>query len=82
MKKYLALILAFAMVFSLVACGGTKEVKKNEYVMSKNASQKSIVDGVMTDIQIDDPILKKTTASWTDTCVLYEVNVSSLQYEI
>ena len=75
MKKYLALILAFAMVFSLVACGGTKEVKKNEYVMSKNASQKSIVDGVMTDIQIDDPILKKTTASWTDTCVLYEVNV-------
>ena len=76
MKKYLALVLALTMVFSLVACGATtKEVRKNEYVMSDDVAQGSVIDGVMTDIQISDPILEKTTATWTDTCVLYEVNV-------
>lgn len=76
MKKYLALFLALVMIFSLAACGNTtKEVVKNDYVMSDDPKEGSVIDGVMTDIQLNDPILEKTTASWQETCVLYEVNV-------
>ncbi len=78
MKKILAFILAIVMVLSLVACstGSTEtEVKKNEYTMSSDVKEGSVIDGVMTDISGSDPILTKTTASWLDTCVLYEVNV-------
>ena len=84
MKKFLALLLAITMVFSLVACASTPkktEVKKNEYVMSEDLVEGSVIDGVMTDIQLNDPILQKTTASWQDTCVLYEVNVRQFTEE-
>ena len=84
MKKFLALLLAIIMVFSLVACASTPkktEVKKNEYVMSEDLVEGSVIDGVMTDIQLNDPILQKTTASWQDTCVLYEVNVRQFTEE-
>ena len=78
MKKFLALFLAIIMVFSLVACSNPTtqtEIKKNEYTMSADVKEGSVIDGVMTDISVSDPILEKTTASWLDTCVLYEVNV-------
>lgn len=77
MKKYLAFFLVLTMVFSLVACGSSSEtqVKKNDYVMSDEVEKESVIDGVMTDIHPSDPILEKNTASWLDTCVLYEVNV-------
>ncbi len=78
MKKILAFVLAIVMILSLVACstGSTEtEVKKNEYTMSADPKEGSVIDGVMTDISGSDPILTKTTASWLDTCVLYEVNV-------
>ncbi len=78
MKKFLALVLAVIMIFSLVACSDSAnetEVKKNEYTMSADPREGSVIDGLMTDISIGDPILDKTTASWLDTCVLYEVNV-------
>lgn len=82
MKKYLALLLALVMVFSITACGGTtKEVVKNDYVMSEDPKEGSVIDGVMTDIQLNDPVLEKTTASWQDTCVLYEVNVRQFSEE-
>ena len=82
MKKYLALLLALVMVFSITACGGTtKEVVKNDYVMSEDPNEGSVIDGVMTDIQLNDPVLEKTTASWQDTCVLYEVNVRQFTEE-
>ncbi|MDO4747559.1 MAG: alpha-amylase family glycosyl hydrolase [Eubacteriales bacterium] len=84
MKKCLAFLLAIVMVLSFCACSAddtadvTKEttaVKTNEYVLSKDVKEGSVIDGVMTDIAGSDPILEKTTASWLDTCVLYEVNV-------
>lgn len=82
MKKFLALFLTLIMVFSLVACGGTtKEVMKNDYVMSDDPKEGSVIDGVMTDIHPSDPILEKTTAQWQDTCVLYEVNVRQFTEE-
>ncbi len=84
MKKILALILVLVMIFSLVACStGTPEteVKKNEYTLSADVTEESVIDGVMTDIDSDDPILNKTTASWLDTCVLYEVNVRQFTEE-
>lgn len=84
MKKFLALLLAIIMIFSLVACTSTTketEVKKNEYVTSEEVVEGSVIDGVMTDIQLNDPILQKTTASWQDTCVLYEVNVRQFTEE-
>ena len=83
MKKILALLLAVAMVFSLVACNSTtkSEKPKNEYVMSDDPKEGSVIDGVMTDISVSDPILKKTTAQWLDTCVLYEVNVRQFTEE-
>lgn len=84
MKKFLALLLATMMIFSITACNSTTtktEVKKNEYVMSEEPLEGSVIDGVMTDIQLSDPILQKTTASWQDTCVLYEVNVRQFTEE-
>ena len=84
MKKILAFLLALTMIFSLVACStGTTEieVKKNEYTMSADPKEGSVIDGVMTDISISDPILEKTTASWLDTCILYEVNVRQFTEE-
>ena len=78
MKKILALVLAVIMVLSLVACSDSAnltEVKKNEYTMSADPKEGSVIDGLMTDISVSDPILTKTTASWLDTCVLYEVNI-------
>ncbi len=51
------------------------------YVMSDEVAKETIVDGVMTDISGNDPILKKTTASWLETCVLYEVNVRQFTQE-
>lgn len=77
MKKITAFLLVLILIFSLVSCtkesGG--ETKKNAYVLSDEVKEGSVIDGVMTDISADDPILTKTTASWLDTCVLYEVNV-------
>lgn len=84
MKKFLAFFLAIVMVLSLVACSsGTTEteVKKNAYVMSADVKEGSVIDGVMTDISVSDPILEKTTASWLDTCVLYEVNLRQFTEE-
>ena len=77
MKKLLSLLLIAVLVFSFAACSSTKqgEVKKNEYVLSQDVESESVIDGVMTDISGADPILTKTTASWLDTCVLYEVNI-------
>lgn len=84
MKKVLSVIIMLVMVLCLGACGsgqGNKEttapapVIKNDYVISEEVLSESIIDGVMTDIAGDDPVLQKTTASWLDTCVLYEVNV-------
>ncbi len=88
MKKYLAIVLAVIMICGMAACGTKEEttettaptqvqaeILKKDYVMSADALPETVVDGVMTEILGTDPILKKTTASWLDTCVLYEVNV-------
>ena len=89
MKKILSLLLVLVMILSLVACSSDSKqtdatesgsVEKTEnanenYVLSDEVAKETIIDGVMTDIPGSDPILKKTTASWLDTCVLYEVNV-------
>lgn len=77
MKRVLALLLAVLMIVSLAACGSTeqKETAKTEYKLSGEVDEASVVDGVMTLISGDDPILEKSTASWLDTCVLYEVNI-------
>ncbi len=91
MKRYFAFLLAVLMLFSLAACekgqGDTEdtgttaqtqaqaEYLKNNYVLSENVPQGSVVEGVMTDIPGGDPVLEKTTASWLDACVLYEVNI-------
>jgi len=78
MKRIISLLLVIMMVFSLCACSDseTKPTKQSsDYVISKEVEKGSVIDGVMTDISGDDPILKKTTASWLDTCVLYEVNI-------
>ncbi len=97
MKRYLAFLLALVMFLSLAACergqGDTDttestgqtdavaEYVKNDYVLSQNVPAGSVVDGVMTDIKGDDPVLEKTTASWLDACVLYEVNIRQYTQE-
>ena len=92
MKKLLAVMLAVVLVFSLAACGSkndsdkknteeTAAVSKNDYTMSKDVAEETVIDGVMTDISGSDPILKKTTASWLDTRVLYEVNIRQFTEE-
>lgn len=90
MKKYLAIIMALIMLVSVAACSSEKEsaetettaptqapvvTMKNDYVLSDSVAEGTVIDGVMTEILGEDPILEKTTASWLDTCVLYEVNV-------
>ena len=80
MKRLLALLLAVCMIGTLVACSSDKkeeqkEPKANEYIMSDNVKEETVIDGVMTDILNEDPILKRTTPSWIETCVLYEVNI-------
>ena len=88
MKKVLALLLALCLIVSLAACGskggdeetyatdiGNSEAQTNEYQISEDVPEGSVVDGVMTYIDGGDPILQKTVAPWLDTCVLYEVNV-------
>ena len=86
-KKWLAVILAAALIVTLSACGskpdsqqaeteGSRDEKTAEsYVISNEVKPESIIDGVMTDISGSDPILKKSTASWLDKGVLYEVNI-------
>ena len=75
MKKLTALLLVLILVFTLASCSGQSEIKKNDYVLSGDVKDGSVIEGVMTDIGGADEILKKTTAEWLDTCVLYEVNV-------
>lgn len=77
MKKFLAILLIAGIIFSLVSCSssGKDEVKKAEYTLSTDVKEGSVIDGVMTDIDGDDPVLEKSNASWLDTCVLYEVNI-------
>ncbi|MBQ1354367.1 MAG: hypothetical protein IIY42_05890, partial [Ruminococcus sp.] len=85
MKKALALLLAVCVIASLVACSGGKkesateksdtDTKKSGYQVSEDVPEGSVIDGVMTYIDGEDPVLKKTVAPWLDTCVLYEVNV-------
>ena len=86
MKKILALLLASVLTFSLASCASTgqtqeTQITKDEYVLSSEAESDSIIDGVMTDISGKDPILQRTTASWLDTCVLYEVNIRQFTEE-
>ena len=87
MKKILALLLALCMILTLAACSGgseeetyatdigNSEVQQNDYVLSPDAPEGSVIDGVMTSIDGKDAVLTKTAASWLDTCVLYEVNI-------
>ena len=88
MKKILALTLAVLMILSLASCGEKKAetptepaAQKSEYKLSDQVDEKTVVDGVMTLIDGKDPILKKSAASWLDTCVLYEVNVRQFTEE-
>lgn len=78
MKKIFALLLICSMLFSLAACssnGKSEEKKAEGYQLSENVPEGSVIDGVMTQIDGEDPVLKKSVASWLDTCVLYEVNI-------
>lgn len=81
MKRFLALLLAVCIIGALAACSsGKKDEKKEEpktngYTISDSVKDGSVIDGVMTDIKNDDPILKRTTPEWVETCVLYEVNI-------
>lgn len=84
MKKILCVILCTAIICTLAACQKQQSEKSDAsnaqstdtaYELSEQVPQGSVVDGVMTDIAADDPILKKSNASWVDTCVLYEVNI-------
>lgn len=97
MKKALALLLAAAIALSVAACSSekkddkktesttaqsdTQQASKNDYVMSDDVKEGSVIDGVMTDISGSDPILTHTNASWLDTCVLYEVNIRQFTEE-
>jgi pullulanase/glycogen debranching enzyme len=69
------------MIGALAACSSDKKVEKKEepkanaYTLSDNVKDGSVIDGVMTDIKNDNPILKRTTPEWIETCVLYEVNI-------
>ena len=87
MKKAIALILVLMIGILTVSCsqfGSTAdnakstsapESTKNGYVMSDSPKEGSVIDGVMTDILNSDKILEKTTASFLDDGILYEVNV-------
>lgn len=79
MKKALAMLLVIGIILSLAACSSEKKeqeaIKKNAYTLSEQVKDESVIDGVMTDIKSDDPLLQRTSASWLNTCVLYEVNI-------
>lgn len=77
MRRLSAFLLCVIMIFSLASCseGSRDDVSRIDYVLSDGVKDGSVIDGVMTDISGDDPILVKANASWLDTCVLYEVNV-------
>ena len=82
MKKLISLLIAVMIVFSLAACGASPAeqpaetpVQKTDYILSDEPKEGSVIDGLMTDISGRDPVLQRTTASWLDTCVLYEVNI-------
>ena len=96
MKKLLSLLLAVVMIMLLAACAGNNsgndagnnnsstentEPKKESYTLSDEVKEGSVIDGLMTDIDGQDKILSKTTASWLDTCVLYEVNIRQFTEE-
>ena len=88
MKKILSLFLAALMILSLVSCSSSNnsstentEPKKESYTLSDEVKEGSVIDGLMTDIDGQDKILTKTTASWLDTCVLYEVNIRQFTEE-
>lgn len=87
MKKILALLLVGCTILCLCSCASEKKQEettapqKNAYILSDNVEEGSVIDGVMTDIKGDDPILKRTTASWAETCVLYEVNIRQFTEE-
>ena len=97
MKRILALLLAAILMLSLASCSSSTDdtapttaeatssaeptVSKNAYVLSDEAKEGSIIDGMMTDIAGKDPILKRSTAAWLDTCVLYEVNIRQFTEE-
>ena len=90
MKRSLALILAVLMILTLAACSANTTdatqpkvdtAAKTDYVLSGDVREESVIDGVMTEISGDDPILTKSVASWLDTCVLYEVNVRQFTKE-
>lgn len=74
MKKTLSILLVLIFVVSLVACNETT-VLTNEYKISEDYKPGSVIDDVMTDISNKDDILEKTTASFCDKGVLYEVNI-------
>ena len=76
MKRLLAVLLAVSLLVSLAACSAdTKAPQKNDYKISSEVDEESIIDGVMTNIGGSDAVLERTTATWLDTCVLYEVNI-------
>ncbi|MBQ3264599.1 MAG: hypothetical protein IJH07_02355 [Ruminococcus sp.] len=89
MKQFWALLLVLCLLISLAACTankgddtetfatdiGNSEVQKNDYQISEDVPEGSVIDGVMTYIDGADAVLTKTVASWLDTCVLYEVNI-------
>lgn len=88
MKKILSLFLAALMILSLASCSSSNnsstentEPKKESYTLSDEVKEGSVIDGLMTDIDGQDKILTKTTASWLDTCVLYEVNIRQFTEE-
>ena len=53
----------------------------NAYILSQDVPEGSVIDGLMTDISGRDAILERTTASWADTCVMYEVNIRQFTEE-
>lgn len=75
MKRIVTILLVLIFVVLLASCSTTSKVTRNEYVLSTDSKEGSVIDGVMTDIRSDDPVLTKTTCSWADKCVLYEVNI-------
>lgn len=79
MKKVLALLLSLCMLVSLAACADNKPAETT--AETTVATEATTPTELLTDIKGDDPILKKTTASWLETCVLYEVNVRQFTEE-
>lgn len=91
MKKALAILLAVILTVSLAACGSTQNnseqspteptAPQSTYVLSDKVKEGSVIDGLMTDISGKDAVLRRSTASWADTCVMYEVNIRQFTEE-